>query len=201
MGSDSPELTTPLQKPEEQTEAGNYFVANYPPFSFWRPDYVPKVTELIESPAPESTDLGVYFHIPFCRKRCHFCYFRVYTDKNAEQIGRYVEALGTEVERVATKPALAGRKLRFMYFGGGTPSYIAVKQLVPLVERVRAAIDTSELEEFAFECEPGTLTKSKLEALSELGVTRLSLGVENFNDRILEENGRAHLSEEIYRVT
>ena len=56
-------------------------------------------------------------------------------------------------------------------------------------------------EEVAFECEPGTLTQGKLEAIKEIGVTRLSLGVENLNDEILAENGRAHLSKEVYRVT
>ena len=56
-------------------------------------------------------------------------------------------------------------------------------------------------EEVAFECEPGTLTQGKLEAIKEIGVTRLSLGVENLNDDILAENGRAHLSKEVYRVT
>ena len=55
-------------------------------------------------------------------------------------------------------------------------------------------------EEVAFECEPGTLTQGKLEAIKEIGVTRLSLGVENLNDDILAENGRAHLSKEVYRV-
>ena len=203
---DSSAATAALAEPAtsrldlEATDVGSVFVSNYPPYSAWGEHGVEAAEAALDRPPVPDTPLGLYLHIPFCRKRCKFCYFRVYTDKNAEQIGRYVEALATEVERVADRPALAGRKLRYMYFGGGTPSYIAVKQLIPLVERVRAAIDTSELEEFAFECEPGTLTKSKLEALSELGVTRLSLGVENFNDAILEENGRAHLSEEIYRV-
>ena len=74
------------EKKVEKTEAGNYFVSNYPPFSFWKPDQVQIVEEVLQRPAPADVPLGVYFHIPFCRKRCHFCYFRVYTDKNAEDI-------------------------------------------------------------------------------------------------------------------
>ena len=107
---------------------------------------------------------------------------------------------GAEIERLAAKPAVQGRKLHFVYFGGGTPSYLAVKHLQPLVERLQAALPWDAAEEVAFECEPGTLTRSKLEALREIGVTRLSLGIENFDDEILELNGRAHLSAEIERV-
>ena len=101
---------------------------------------------------------------------------------------------------LAAMPAVQGRPLRFVYFGGGTPSFISAKQLRTLVERVKAVIPWDGAEEVTFECEPGTLTRQKLEAIREIGVTRLSLGVENFDDKILEENGRAHLSKEIYRV-
>src|SRR5712671_4587059 len=72
---------------EKQTTVGNYFVSNYPPFSFWKPEFVPEVYAAMErqpstlNPQP-STTLGLYVHIPFCRKRCHFCYFKVYTDKD-----------------------------------------------------------------------------------------------------------------------
>ncbi|HEY9421617.1 MAG TPA: radical SAM protein, partial [Thermoanaerobaculia bacterium] len=88
----------------------------------------------------------------------------------------------------------------FVYFGGGTPSYLSVRQLEGLVSRVQAALPWTGAEEITFECEPGTLTLSKLEAIRGIGVTRLSLGVENFDDEILKENGRAHASPEIYRV-
>ena len=113
----------------EQTEVGNYFVANYPPFSFWAPEYKSAVMDVLDGPAANDTNLGVYFHIPFCRKRCHFCYFRVYTDKNASEINDYLEAGIREFEAYAKKPYLAGRKPQFVYFGGGTPSYLSVKQL------------------------------------------------------------------------
>ncbi|MEX2560618.1 MAG: coproporphyrinogen III oxidase, partial [Pirellulales bacterium] len=65
-----------------KTEVGSYFIANYPPFSQWTADALPEVRQALESP-PAEVPLGLYLHIPFCRKRCKFCYFRVYTDKNA----------------------------------------------------------------------------------------------------------------------
>lgn len=194
-------LTVPLdRKAEEQTEAGNYFVANYPPFSFWTEENVTQVKDVLNSPKPESTNLGMYFHIPFCRKRCHFCYFRVYTDKNSAQINAYLNAGVREFERYAQMPYLEGRKPQFVYFGGGTPSYLSVSQLETLTRKMKDCFSWDEAEEVAFEAEPGTLTEKKLEALRDLGVTRLSLGIESFDDRLLELNGRAHRSKEAYRA-
>ena len=71
-----------------KTEVGNYFVANYPPFSQWLGEYIPKVVEVLEGAPRIEEPLGLYIHIPFCRKRCKFCYFKVYTDKNASEIMR-----------------------------------------------------------------------------------------------------------------
>lgn len=192
----------PLQSPEvkQQTEAGNYFVANYPPFSFWKPEYRTYVEEVLEKPAPHDVPLGVYFHIPFCRKRCHFCYFRVYTDKNAAEIRAYIQAGMKEFGIMSERPYIKGRHPKFIYFGGGTPSYLSASQLQELTDAMKGYLPWDEAEEVAFECEPGTLTEKKLEKIKEVGVTRLSLGVENLDDHILETNGRAHRSKEIKRA-
>ena len=182
-----------------KTEVGSYFIANYPPFSQWSAEALGEVRQALESP-PRDVPLGLYLHIPFCRKRCKFCYFRVYTDKNAGDVERYVSALSREIELVSRLPVMGGRPFRFVYFGGGTPSFLSGKQLTSLVDRLRANINWDHAEEVTFECEPGTLSQPKLATLKELGVTRLSLGVENFSDAVLEENGRAHLSAEIYKA-
>jgi oxygen-independent coproporphyrinogen-3 oxidase len=138
-------------------------------------------------------------HIPFCRKRCKFCYFRVYTDMNAQAVETYCRALEHEIGLVSQQPVMGGRPFRFVYFGGGTPSFLSAKQLTSLVDRLRRHVNWDKAEEVTFECEPGTLSQPKVQTLKELGVTRLSLGVENFSDAILEENGRAHLSGEVYK--
>ena len=122
----------PVPAKEEKTEAGNYFVSNYPPFSFWKPDQVGALEAVLDKPAPVGVPLGVYFHIPFCRKRCHFCYFKVYTDKNAREIRAYIDAGMKEMAALAARPYLKGRKAQFVYFGGGTPSYLSVPQLKKL---------------------------------------------------------------------
>lgn len=185
----------------DETEVGSYFVANYPPFSVWTRDGVQHdAIPAQQTPPVPGTPLGLYLHIPFCRKRCHFCYFRVYTGKNAEEVNSYLDLLAREWELYAQLPAIAGRKLDFVYFGGGTPSFLSTTQLGGLVKRLTALTPWSSAEEITFECEPGTLTEAKLAAIREMGVTRLSLGVENFDDHILEINGRAHRSPEVGRA-
>jgi oxygen-independent coproporphyrinogen III oxidase len=183
----------------DETEVGSYFVANYPPFSVWTADAVERdALPALSSPAAP-VPLGLYLHVPFCRKRCHFCYFRVYTDKNAQEVEEYLDVMAREWELYHTYPAINGRPINFVYFGGGTPSFLSVRQLSGLVKRLTAITPWTSAEEITFECEPGTLTEAKLGAIRKMGVTRLSLGVENFDDRILELNGRAHRSPEIGR--
>jgi len=182
------------------TEVGNYFVSNYPPFSQWKPEFIGEAIAALDEAPRVQDPLGLYIHIPFCRKRCKFCYFKVYTDKNASEIEIYLDALIKENELYSRTRAFQGRQLRFAYFGGGTPSYVSEKQLHYLVDGLNRHVSWANAEEVTFECEPGTLQKSKLEALKEIGVTRLSLGIEHFDDQILEANGRAHLSPEIYRA-
>jgi len=185
---------------QEKTGLGNYFVANYPPFAAWSPEYLPQAqAALNQSPRPD-TPLGLYLHVPFCRKRCKFCYFRVYTDKNARDVDVYLDALVKEVELYSKQPIIGGRALQYVYFGGGTPSYLSAVQLRSLCERLQQHLPWDQADEVTFECEPGTLQQHKLETIRALGVTRLSLGVENFDYQILEYNGRAHHTEEIYRA-
>jgi oxygen-independent coproporphyrinogen-3 oxidase len=182
---------------EEETRGGSYFVSNYPPYSFWSPDRVNDAFAALERPPAPDTPLGIYLHIPFCRKRCHFCYFKVYTDKNASEVESYLDAAVQELSLYARKPVIGGRRPKFIYFGGGTPSYISSRQLSTLVERMKALLPWDQAEEITFECEPGTLTEPKLQVIKDLGVSRLSLGIENFDDEILKTNGRAHTSKEI----
>lgn len=192
-----PETTTPAN---DKTTIGSYFVSNYPPYSFWNAEQVREAEGALDSPPAQEAPLGLYLHIPFCRKRCRFCYFKVYTDKKSDEINSYIDSVIEEIALLAAKPAVQGRKPKFVYFGGGTPSYVSTKQLRHLTDSIRKILPWTEAEEIAFECEPGTITRHKLEVLKDIGVTRLSLGVENFDQEILEVNGRAHGAPEIARA-
>jgi coproporphyrinogen III oxidase-like Fe-S oxidoreductase len=186
----------------DQTDVGSYFVSNYPPFSVWTPDAIDRDARPALAEPSRNVPLGLYLHIPFCRKQCHFCYFRVYTNRNARDVEEYLDLIAREWELYLRAPAIAGRSLNFVYFGGGTPSFLSTSQLQRLVTRLTAGSPSAweDAEEVTFECEPGTLTEPKLEVIRALGVSRLSLGVENFSDRLLELNGRAHRTPEIDRV-
>src|SRR5688500_17030306 len=183
-----------------KTEVGSYFVASSPPFSVWSPAHGPAIQHALDTKPKAETPLGLYLHIPFCRKRCKFCYFRVYTDKNADEIETYLTALSREIALYAGREGLRGRQFEFVYFGGGTPSYLSNEQLKRLIARVNEHWNWEAAREVTFECEPGTLKQSKLQTIKDIGVTRLSLGVEHFDDEILSVNGRAHKSPEIFRA-
>ena len=130
----------PLAAEDDRTEVGSYFVANYPPFSVWTAAAVERDARpaLRSRPRPD-VPLGLYLHIPFCRKRCHFCYFRVYTDKNAQEVAAVSRRARARMGAVrANCRRIAGRPLSFVYFGGGTPSFLSTQQLEGLVARLTA---------------------------------------------------------------
>ena len=93
-----PAPAAPRSISPEQPEIGSVFVSNYPPFGAWSPENLPDVQAALDAPSRPGTPLGLYLHIPFCRKRCKFCYFRVYTDTNASDVKVYTEASVKEVE-------------------------------------------------------------------------------------------------------
>src|SRR5258706_7662643 len=130
-----------------ETEVGSYFVANYPPFSVWTRDALTREAMPALGQAPAAVPLGLYLHIPFCRKRCHFCYFRVYTEKNADDVAAYLDLVAREWELYAKLPAVAGRPLNFVYFGGGTPAFPSPKKLQGLGDRLTPNTPGDEAEE------------------------------------------------------
>src|SRR4051812_28611321 len=113
-------VTLDQVKEAKKTEVGSYFISNYPPFSVWSGENLSAIQEAFDTPPkdPEAR-LGLYLHIPFCRKRCKFCYFRVYTDKNADEVETYLSALSREIDLYADRRGLEGREVGFFFFGGG----------------------------------------------------------------------------------
>src|SRR6185436_21089483 len=92
-----------ISRVTEETTAGSYFISNYPPYSFWNADHVKEAHEALDRPPRPDAPLGIYVHIPFCRKRCHFCYFKVYTGKDAAEIDHYLDAVIGELALYAEK--------------------------------------------------------------------------------------------------
>jgi oxygen-independent coproporphyrinogen-3 oxidase len=182
-------MSATIELPVE-TQVGNYFVSNYPPYSCWNGSQVPGFLEALDRPAA-SPDLGLYVHLPFCRQRCSYCYFRVHVRPATDDVDLYIRSLLEELSLVRAHTALANRQLTSAYFGGGSPSYLTEGQIRTLLGGLQEQMAWDKLEECTFECDPGSTTKEKLQALRESGVTRLSLGFQSMNREALHAVGRA----------
>lgn len=166
------------------------FIFQYPPFANMQPGEAGAFVEAMhEDPA---TDAGfqLYVHIPFCRVRCTFCYYNVVPNSFRTVVNPYVEALHKDIDLVSRLPALRGRKVETIYFGGGTPTYLKEDQLRALVGHLQDAFDFVPGFEFTCEAEPTTITETKLGVLKALGVNRLSFGIQSFHPEIANLNGR-----------
>jgi oxygen-independent coproporphyrinogen-3 oxidase len=173
-----------------ETTVGSHFISNYPPFSCWSPDEIPKLEAALNRPVVSTEPLSLYLHIPFCRQRCNYCYFRVYPRRSEEEVDLYIDKVLEEAALYQDRPAVGTRPLQTVYFGGGSPSYPSEAQLERLLNGLRACTHWGELEEFTVECEPGTVSPAKFTLLKDAGVTRLSLGFQTLDDTILRQSGR-----------
>ncbi|MBO0862638.1 MAG: radical SAM family heme chaperone HemW [Chloracidobacterium sp.] len=138
---------------------------------------------------------GIYIHIPFCATRCHYCNFAT-GGYESELARRYIVAVQEEIERadVSSRPAM--RRVDTIYFGGGTPTTLAIGQISSLIEDCRRRFDVASDSEITVEANPGSASQYYLEKLRSAGVNRLSFGVQSFDDRELLMIGRTHSAEE-----
>ena len=132
---------------------------------------------------------GVYVHIPFCASRCSYCDF-FSTLQLADAGTSYVEAAVAEAR--LRRGELCGAQVKTLYLGGGTPSQLPLPLLSRLVDGLRDALDLSVVEEFTVEANPDDVTPEWCAAVAALGVNRVSMGVQSFEDQILRLIGRRH---------
>jgi oxygen-independent coproporphyrinogen-3 oxidase len=145
--------------------------------------------------------IGVYVHIPFCERVCPYCDFAVIAapELPADQETRYVDGLLRELaarSSVYRDPSGTGRRLASVYFGGGTPALLTGASLGRIVEAIRLAFPADGRVETTLEVNPSTLERSRLPEFRALGVNRVSVGVQSFDDAVLKRLGRAHRVEE-----
>jgi len=131
---------------------------------------------------------GIYVHFPFCKRKCIYCNF--YSVSREELKSQYLEALSHEIELRADE--LRGATVETLYFGGGTPSLCTIDELVAVAQKLRSAFIFAPEPEFTVEANPEQLTTSYLRGLRKIGVNRLSIGVQSFDDEILAMLGRTH---------
>lgn len=131
---------------------------------------------------------GIYFHIPFCRRICAYCDF--YKNADLRLMEQTLAAMEREV--VARRDFLRGEAVRTIYFGGGTPSLASAERIGRAIELCREMFDCSPLEEVTLEANPDDLSEGYLRALREVGVNRLSIGIQSFDDEVLRTMNRRH---------
>ena len=192
-------MNTTAPAPPVEPVVGNYFVAAYPPFSAWAAAQIPAMHAALARPAP-ATPLGIYVHLPFCQQKCDYCYYLFYIAQPAAVVDRYLDAVAREMALYAEHPGVKGRPLSFAYFGGGTPSTLSSPQVRRLMDGLQRANPWDGIGEVSFECAPRSVRPEFLETLRETGVTRLSMGVQSFDDSLLRLNGRVHLAADVARA-
>ena len=138
--------------------------------------------------------MQIYIHIPFCRAKCKYCAFNSIVAQN-ELIDEYVDVLCNEIESSSQN-----QTIDTIYLGGGTPSILTISQLSKIFDILHKNYDLSHCREFTIEANPGTINKYYLNDLRKLGINRLSLGVQSFDDKLLRTLGRIHNSEEAIKT-
>ena len=143
----------------------------------------------------DRVDFGVYVHIPFCQTKCTYCSF-VIRPWEKEAADRYCDAVVRELEHFFSSDRSWGRA-DTIYFGGGTPSLVPESHIGRILATCRRLFDISPDCEISLEANPETITESKIEAYRGLGVNRISIGAQTFEDHELVRLGRSHTSQDI----
>ncbi len=142
-------------------------------------------------------ELSIYIHIPFCYSKCYYCDFNSHSNKN-QYIEKYIEYIKKEIDLYSE--ILENHKLKTIFFGGGTPSYIEGEHISVILNYIYSKIDTSSLVEVTVESNPKTLDQDKLNTYKAGGVNRISLGVQTLDDRLLKSIGRIHNVDDFYNT-
>ena len=142
--------------------------------------------------------LALYVHVPWCLRKCPYCDFNSHEAKGEIPERAYVDALIADLE--ATLPAVWGRRVHAIFFGGGTPSLLSADALDRLLAAIRARLPLEPDAEVTLEANPGTAEQGKFRGFRDAGVNRLSLGIQSFDDDKLRALGRVHGADEARRA-
>lgn len=137
----------------------------------------------------ENREIGIYIHIPFCKKKCDYCDFVSFSNKDSN-VEKYIEAVKKEIELQKIKT-----EITTIYIGGGTPSYIDSKYIEQIMEELKKK-NISKTAEITIEVNPGTVTSDKLKDYKKIGINRISIGLQTSKNELLKQIGRIHKFEE-----
>jgi len=141
--------------------------------------------------APRAGSIGAYLHVPFCVQRCGYCSFNT-APESPGAVARFLPALLGEIDLVAKAPWAGAIGLRSVFLGGGTPSLLPAEAMAAILDRLRARFGIEADAEITVECNPESVSLERLSGYRRAGVTRISLGVQSLDDRILPTLDRLH---------
>jgi oxygen-independent coproporphyrinogen-3 oxidase len=183
-----------MNVPEKLIEKYNVPVpryTSYPPANFFGTGYnVKDYTEaVIRSNEEGPENLSIYLHIPFCPQLCHYCGCNTHITRNEELKANYLNALKKEIAML--RPLLKnGRKVSQVHWGGGTPNSLNISQIADIMMFIRNQFSFIDYPEIAIECNPAHLNHEYVERLIGLGFNRISLGIQDFSDKVLNTVNR-----------
>jgi len=159
---------------------------SYPPSNFFTEDPSGIADDLLAaSNRAFPRDLSLYFHVPFCPRRCLFCGCHTETDRSGAFIRAYMETLSQEFDLLAERLDRT-RPVSQIHFGGGTPNAVPYSHLRDLLHKIRATFPVSDEAEIALECAPSLVLRPQLESLREIGFNRISFGIQDVHPDVLE---------------
>ena len=151
-------------------------------------------------------EIGIYVHIPFCKSKCYYCDFNSFTNKG-EYIEKYVKCLKKEIKNVGDRVRRNSNGnyaelsiAKTLYIGGGTPSFIDAKYIEQIMDTIQTNFEIDKNIEATIEVNPGTVTLKKLQKYREIGINRLSIGLQTSNDNLLKLIGRIHNFEQFLQT-
>jgi oxygen-independent coproporphyrinogen-3 oxidase len=132
---------------------------------------------------------SVYIHIPYCKKKCRYCNF-LSTAPEVKDIDTYIDAMKSELKLY--RPFLSNREIKSIFIGGGTPSLLEPEQLKQIIAAISLSLTIKDNIEITIEANPESISAEKLKAMHNLGINRLSIGLQSFDDNVLKSLGRLH---------
>ena len=138
-------------------------------------------------------ELGIYIHIPFCKKKCSYCDFKSFENVSENKKKEYVDALIKEIQLSKNN---SNHIVNTIYIGGGTPSFIGENYIKEILQAIYKKWEIKPDAEITIEVNPGTINKNKLEAYKLMGINRLSIGLQSTSDYLLKKIGRIHSYED-----
>lgn len=175
-------------------------ISIYPPVILYNNSDVHKIWEMPSLLPGNERKANLYVHIPFCARKCEFCYFTSFLAGKTKVV-KYVEALKKEISMMAQKEVVKQKVFHSVYFGGGTPTFLSKENLIDLIHTIRENFNLTDPCEICIEVSPGReATREKMEALYSCGVNRISMGAQSFVQEILELNGRKQTIQEFFDI-